>query len=158
MKNILMALLLFAAAIPCYAQADASSQLYKDVVALDKIIFDAYNNCDIENFKKHFTDDLEFYHDKGGVTLGAEALAASVKNNLCSKPGWRLRRDVVPASVKVYPMDNFGAIITGEHLFYEVENGKEKLVGRALFTHLCQYKDKTWKVTRVLSYNHGSPK
>lgn len=153
MKRILAGLLLAAGA--AYAQEPATSQLYKDIFALDNAIFDAYNKCDTETFIKYFSDDVEFYHDKGGVTLGSAALAESVKNNLCSKPGWKLRREVVEASVKVYPMDNYGAIITGEHLFYATENGKETLSGKALFTHLCRYKDGKWQITRVLSYSHG---
>lgn len=154
MKKII-AVLLFLVAGAAYAQEPITSQLYRDVVALDKAIFEAYNKCDTQSFKSYFSEDVEFYHDKGGATLGAEALVASVKNNLCSKPGWRLRREVIPTSIKVYPMDKYGAIITGEHLFYATENGKETFTGRALFTHLCRFKDGKWQVTRVLSYNHG---
>lgn len=157
MKKLFI-LLLIAAAGTAYAQEPTTSQLYKDVVALDKAIFDAYNKCDTDAIKIYFSEDVEFYHDKGGVTLGSEALAAATKNNLCSKPGWKIRREVIPTTIKVYPMDNYGAIITGEHLFYITENGKERLEGRALFTHLCRLKDGKWQVTRVLSYSHGPAK
>jgi len=30
-------------------------------------------------------DDVEFYHDQGGVTLGKEKLTESVKKNICGK-------------------------------------------------------------------------
>ncbi|MGV3458870.1 MAG: nuclear transport factor 2 family protein [Flavobacterium sp.] len=157
MKAIIAILLLLAAGA-AHAQEPETSQLYKDVVALDKAVFDAYNRCDTEAVKKYFSDDLEFYHDKGGVTLGAETLAEITKKNLCSRPGWKIRRELIPSSVKVYPMDNYGVIITGEHLFYVTENGKESLTGRALFTHLCRYRDGKWQITRVLSYSHGPAK
>jgi len=157
MKKII-ALLLILAAGESFAQEPVTSQLYKDVLALDKAIFDAYNKCDTESVKIYFSEDVEFYHDKGGVTLGAKALAEATKNNLCSRPGWKIRRELIPSSVKVYPMDNYGAIMTGEHLFYITENGKETLNGHALFTHLCRFKDGKWQVTRVLSYSHGPAK
>lgn len=148
-------MLLIIVAGATHAQEPAASQLYKDVVALDKAVFDAYNRCDTEAVKKYFAEDVEFYHDKGGVTLGSAALAETTKKNLCSRPGWKIRRELVSSSIKVYAMDNYGAIMTGEHLFFVTENGKESLTGRALFTHLCRYKNGKWQITRVLSYSHG---
>ena len=129
-------------------------ELHTTIVALDKVVFEAYNNCDVELFKTYFSDDAEFYHDKGGVTLGAEKLAESVQKNLCSNPELKIHREVVPGTLQVYPMDNYGAILTGEHYFYEVTATGKKPTGRAKFTHLWQYKDGKWKMTRVLSYDH----
>jgi hypothetical protein len=136
------------------AQSNNQTTLYSEIIALDKAVFDAYNNCEIEKFKSYFTNDVEFYHDKGGVTLTSEKLAMSVKNNLCSDPSRKLRREVVAGTLKVYPMDNYGAILTGEHNFYETTNGVEKLTGKAKFTHLCEFKDNKWRISRVLSYDH----
>lgn len=129
-------------------------ELYTTIIALDKAAFDAYNNCDVQLFKTFFTDDVEFYHDKGGVTLGAENLAETVSKNLCSNPELKIRREVVPGTLKVYPMENYGAILTGDHYFYEVTATGQKRTGRAKFTHLWQHKDGKWKMARVLSYDH----
>ena len=60
----------------------------------------------------------------------------------------------MPATVQVYKMDNYGAIITGEHLFFQNIDGKERLTGSAKFTHLCEFKDNVWKIHSVLSYDH----
>ena len=136
------------------AQLSNQDKMYNEVIALDKAVFEAYNNCEIEKFKSYFTNDVEFYHDKGGVTLTNEKLAQSVKINLCSNPAVRLRREPVPGTLKVYPMDNYGAVLTGEHYFYETINGIERLTGIAKFTHLCEFKDNNWKISRVLSYDH----
>lgn len=133
-----------------------TQELYTTIVALDKAVFDAYNNCDVERFKTYFSDDVEFYHDKGGVTLGAGNLAESVRKYLCSNPALKIHREVVPDTLQVYPMDNYGAILTGEHYFYEVTTTGKKRTGRAKFTHLWQYKEDKWKMTRVLSYDHQS--
>ncbi len=132
----------------------SQQELYTTIIAIDKAVFDAYNNCDIELFKTFFSDDTEFYHDKGGVTLTNTKLAESVRNNLCSKQGFRLRREAIPNTLQVYPMDNYGALLTGEHLFYESINGKEKLTGKAKFTHLFRLINGVWKITRMLSYDH----
>jgi hypothetical protein len=53
-------------------------------------------------------------------------------------------------------MNNYGAILTGEHVFYILEKGKsERLDGLAKFTHVWRFKDNEWKMHRVLSYDHG---
>jgi hypothetical protein len=129
-------------------------ELYNTIIALDKAVFDAYNNCDIEVFKSFFSDDVEFYHDKGGVALGIINLAESLRKNLCSTPGQKVRREAVTATLKVYPMHNYGAILTGYHIFFQVTNDIKKFTGKAQFTHLWQFKDGNWKITRVLSYDH----
>lgn len=156
MKSIVVAIHLLLC-IFCLAQdnQEAAPTLYEQVVALDKDVFDAFNSCDIEKFKSYFTDDVEFYHDKGGITISDEKLAESVAKNICVNPQQlKVRREAIPETLKVYPMDNYGAIITGEHNFYQTVNGVEKLTGTAKFTHLCQFKEGRWRISRVLSYDH----
>ena len=46
----------------------AQVTLYKEIAHLDSIVFNAFNARDIELFKTLFTTDLEFYHDKSGLT------------------------------------------------------------------------------------------
>lgn len=126
----------------------------------DSLFWKSYNNCDVQKFSEFFTDDLEFYHDKGGITNGLENLATSMKKNLCSDANFRLRREEVAGTVKVYPLQKskeiYGAIISGSHVFYINEKGKkERLDGLARFTHIWILKDNSWKMTRILSYDHG---
>lgn len=163
MKYILSAIIIMATGIT-YAQSKTETypanrqELYNTIIALDKAVFDAYNKCDIAAFESYFTADTEFYHDKGGVTLTSTKLAESVKNNLCGTPGRKVIREAITGTLEVYPMDNYGAILTGDHLFYEEVNGTRKLTGKAKFTHLWQFKDGKWKMSRVLSYDHQTAK
>src|SRR5260370_30138550 len=46
------------------------ADLDKAIIALDTKLFDAYNHCDLKAFDSLLADDVEFYHDQGGVTLG----------------------------------------------------------------------------------------
>jgi hypothetical protein len=127
------------------------------VLRLDSIFWQAYNHCDVEKMETFFTEDLEFYHDKGGLTVSADSLFKSMRKGLCGNPNWYLRREAIPGTVQVFPMNNYGAILSGEHLFYVNEKGKpERLDGIAKFTHVWRYKDNQWKMHRVLSYDHGS--
>jgi hypothetical protein len=49
------------------------AELDKTISALDTALFDSYNRCDLKKFESFFVDDVEFYHDQGGVTLGKDA-------------------------------------------------------------------------------------
>ncbi|GEP97104.1 nuclear transport factor 2 family protein [Chitinophaga cymbidii] len=156
MKIIIPLLMLFAA--PSFAQSLTATILEKD-----SLFWQAYNQCDLPAFRQFFTDDVEFYHDKGGLTQGADRLTSNMKANLCSNTGFGLRREVIEGSVKVYPLQQsdtiYGAIISGDHVFYILEKGKaERLDGQAKFTHVWVLKNGEWKMSRVLSYDHGPVK
>jgi hypothetical protein len=125
------------------------AELDQAVAALDQALFDAYNRCDLSKFASLVADDVEFYHDSGGVTLGKEKLILSVKNNICSQD---VQRELVPGTLKIYHMKDYGAIEMGVHRFLHPKTGTP--TGAASFVHLWQCKDGAWKVTRVLSYDH----
>ena len=125
-------------------------ELYRTIEKMDSVLFDAFNKRDTNQFKKMFTDDLEFYHDKDGLTGYAhtiEFMRTTVKNNN------GLRRDLVKGSLEVYPIPGYGAMEIGSHTFCHVENGKQDC-GTFKFVMVWQYKNGTWKVSRVLSYGH----
>lgn len=157
MKNLAFSLLLLCS-YTTFSQTGANFE--QEVLQSDSIFWNAYNNCDVETMNKFIADDVEFYHDRGGVEKGFQELSTTIKNNLCSNKDLRLRREAVPGSIKVYPMkangNIYGAVMYGEHLFYVLETGKEpKLDGLAKFTHLWILKDGSWKMSRILSYDHG---
>ncbi len=125
----------------------------------DSLFWKAYNDCDTAQFRHFFTEDVEFYHDKGGFTQGRENLMANTKKNLCSNEDFRLRREAVAGSLQVFPLENngviYGAILSGEHVFYIWGKDKaEYLDGRARFSHVWLLKDGAWKMSRILSYDH----
>ncbi len=142
--------------------AQESDQAVKAIIIRqDSLFWQAYNTCNTSVYDQFFSDDVEFYHDKGGITLGLPDLVASFKKGACSESNpVRLRREAVEGSYRVFLLKKndtvYGAILSGEHRFYLLEKGKnERLDGQAKFTHLWRLKDGAWKMTRVLSYDHG---
>lgn len=141
-----------------FAQGN-NEELPAAILHKDSLFWRGYNTCDTSLFAEFFADDVEFYHDNGGVTMGLAALLESFRKNLCSG-NFRLRREVVDGSAKVFPLRKdgviYGAILSGDHLFYLTEKDQpERLEGRAKFTHLWLLRNGEWKMTRVLSYDHG---
>lgn len=133
-----------------------SDDLSRTILRLDSLFWQAYNACDADKMETFFTEDLEFYHDKGGLTTPRSKMIESVRKGMCGNTNWRLRREAVAGSVRVFPLNNYGAILSGEHVFYINETGKkERLDGLARFTHVWQFRNNEWKMSRVLSYDHG---
>jgi ketosteroid isomerase-like protein len=140
--------------------AEVAGDVSAAVRERDAAFWKAYNACDVKAMAEYFTEDVEFYHDRGGPTIGHPAFVASLRKDLCGNPDFRIRREAVDGSVHVFPMKKadavYGAVLSGEHVFYVNEKGKpEFLDGRAKFTHLWTVKGGVWKMSRVLSYDHG---
>lgn len=121
--------------------------LTRTITALDTKVFDAYNTCDMDTFAQYFSEDVEFYHDKGGLSTSRDAVVNAVRNNICHK----IRRERVGA-IEVYPIKDFGAIETGTHRFCQIATGKCEGMGK--FLHIWRYRDGQWQLTRVVSYDH----
>ena len=161
---MLLSILAIAAVPAASVQIPIQPELTQVIAARDSDLFKlAFEGCDPARMRTMVTADLEFYHDKGGLTYrsGEEMVAEYGKK--CEdrkKPGaWRLRRELVESSLHVDPVPGHGAIETGEHLFYERQGGgPEKLTGRARFAHVWRLEDGAWKLARVLSYAHGPAK
>jgi hypothetical protein len=151
MPALLLLFLLTAPLANVYAQtALTPDPLFKTVQSLDIQLFDAYNKCDLEKFGSLLADDLEFYHDKTGLSRGRQALVDGVKNNICGK----VTRELVPGTLEVYPIATYGAVEIGVHHFHHPGHEDTESVGEAKFIHLWQNQNGAWKLTRVFSFDH----
>jgi hypothetical protein len=128
----------------------ADDSLYTQISHMDEVLFNAFNHRDIQTFKNLFTTDLEFYHDKGGFT-DYDYTIRSLENTAAVNNG--LRRDLVPGSLEVYPIPNYGAMEIGAHKFCHTENGKLDC-GTFKFVHIWKKVGNEWKISRVVSYGH----
>lgn len=140
------------------AQISENSELYKTLKSNDSIIFErTFNRCELDKLDDIINDDFEFYHDVAGEE-SREKFLSSIKNNICSNPNKKPIRKLVDESLQVFPLKNNGklyaAIQKGKHLFFIKENEKLTPTGSALFTHLWIKKNNSWKLKRILSYNH----
>lgn len=151
---------LFAALLaPAGALADdpapdgqASVALAETLAALDGAAFDAFNRCDepgqLDRHAAFFSPSVEFYHDTGGVTWTRDAMIANTAKYVCGN----FRRELVPGSLRVYPVKDFGAIAQGVHRFCQIADGRCE--GMADFVMVWRQDGERWEITRVLSYGH----
>jgi hypothetical protein len=156
--SFLILLFLFIAFL-CPGQVNAQTnqplspeQLTKKIAAMDSILFHAFNTCDVNTSKSLFTDDLEFYHDRGGLTNYAQNVKLIIGR--CGQET-KVRREFVKGSLEVHPIKDYGAIQIGSHNFYYTEKGKEeKFDGTFKFVHIWKNENGNWKIARVISYDH----
>lgn len=149
------------------SQEKKNSELYKIIMSKDSLLFNVgFNTCDISQFQNLFSDDLEFYHDKSGIS-DKNLFVKNMQKGLCGSIGTRqYRRYLVPNTTEVYPLYNkgilYGAMQMGIHQFYEktveknesLANAKENFGSTARFTHVWLLKDGVWKLARCFSYDH----
>lgn len=156
--HVWLSLMLFLLCFPALAQ-DEKASVDQTIRQEDARFWDAYNRCDVDRMAQFFWADFEFYHDKGGLTVGLGPFVELLRTGLCGKPTFRLRREAIPETVKVYPLQKngvtYGAVLSGEHYFYINDNGKpEYRDGVAKFFHVWMLKDGVWKMARAVSYGH----
>jgi len=100
------------------------NKLFNEISKQDSLVFEAFNKCDTVSYRQHFKDDLEFYHDLGGLTVGIENEMKSIYE-MCNR-GNNIRRALVPGSLEVYPLQDYGAVEMGIHRFYHKNKGQLK--------------------------------
>lgn len=149
MKRLLLPLLLLASTTATAADKDLTAAMRQ----LDTALFDSFNRCaDEDQLARHaalFAEDVEFYHDNGGVTWDRASMIENTRNNACGN----YRRELLEQTFRAYPINNFGAITQGVHRF--CENATGRCEGMADFVMVWKKTDAgEWKITRALSYGH----
>jgi Domain of unknown function (DUF4440) len=131
-----------------------SGALFDELARMDSLVFDAtYVSCDTQRINALFTDDVEFYHDRTGFHSGAQVRADFARLAATCPRGRGITRELIPGTLRVYPINDYGAVQMGIHRF--VEKGSSTATV-AQFVHLWRKKDGVWKISRALSFEHRS--
>jgi hypothetical protein len=120
--------------------------LYNKILALDETFFNAYNSCDLEVQEAMYSDDLEFFHDKNGLSTSKEDILEGTKRFICGK----VTRELIQGSVEVYPINNYGAVQIGYHKFHNKEEPDAKSIP-SKFIAMWHNDDNNWKLAKVIS-------
>ena len=140
--------------------ATARPGLAEEIRQADAEFFRAFfDTCDVDTVRRYIADDFEMIHDKGGIvaTSGAQFVQETVDKCKRQAEGtdFLSTRKLVPDTLKVYPIQQDGAIATGTHTFYAVKPGEpDRLTETGQFTTFWKQVDGQWKMMRALSYDH----
>lgn len=157
MKTIILSLFVLSTS-QVFSQ-NADDAVIKILSQKDSSFWYGYNTCNLNLIGGFLTEDMELYHDKGGITYGADGMKKSMRDYICKDPNHKVRRELVPGTLQVFLLKDqgivYGAILNGEHYFYNSYNGgKETKDGVAKFSNLWLLKDGSWKMHRILSFDH----
>lgn len=124
-------------------------ELYQTIVKLDSIFFDAYNHCDtkFEVYADFYTDGIEFYHDQGGLSNSKKDILEGTKKYICGK----VTRTLIPGSIEVYPIKDYGAIEIGLHSFSNNTNPPDEPKKISRFTIFWKQVNGQWRIAKVVS-------
>ena len=160
MKKIIISFVLFLSLVSCSTSksndyqltknySPDNSELYKAIVKLDSVFFDAYNHCDtkFETYADFYADDIEFYHDQGGLSNSKKDILEGTKKFICGK----VTRTLVPGSIEVYPIKDYGAIEIGLHSFSNNTNPPDEPKKVSRFTIFWKQVKGQWKIAKVVS-------
>ncbi|MET1259592.1 DUF4440 domain-containing protein [Flagellimonas sp. DF-77] len=132
--------------------------LFMAIAKVDSLMFStAQKDCDLEAYADFLDEDFEFFHDKAGFTPSKEAEMKDMAIFCGEEQRSRqpLRRELTPGTLRVFPMDNYGALEFCDHIFYlQINDGTEKVVGSGRMTAIWKEVEGAWKLARVVSYDH----
>ncbi len=137
----------------------ASPEVIATLAEKDRQLFDAVFNCKIDQLKALVADDFEFFHDKSGMAAGSGAQFIGNVADGCKRESegtnFHARRELVGGTMTVHMIGGYGAMQMGTHRFFALSKGKpDRLTETGKFIDLWKKDGDTWKLARVISYDH----
>ena len=131
-------------AIQKYVPED--QKLFAEIEAMDKQFFDAYNNCDLKKQEAIYANEIEFFHDKGGLMTSKTEILDGTKKHICGK----VTRYLIAGTLEVYPIKNYGAVEIGFHRFH---NNQEPDAESKPSKFIIMWKNENgnWRIAKVVS-------
>lgn len=129
-----------------------AQKLDEEIRDADGQVFAAFDACDESRLAQFLSRDIEFYQDRVGEK-GYDRTLESMRERCVE--GNQLRRELVAGSLEIEAVPGFGAIEAGTHRFYRRQSdGSEHLDATAQFTNVWVKTSGSWKLLRVVSFNH----
>ena len=122
-------------------------ELYNSIVAMDSTFFQAYNICDLDKQAAIYSDNLEFFHDQGGLMTEKQEILDGTEKYICGK----VTRQLIKGSVEVYPIKDFGAVEIGLHKFHNNTDKEGTLSHASKFIIFWKNDNNNWTITKVVS-------
>lgn len=148
--QINLILLLLLGSLGLNAQLAPDSELYKTVLAHDLKYFKAYNECDLKTQANMYHEDLEFYHDMGGLSTNKDELIKSIERNICGK----VTRELVKEDLEIHEIPGYGAVEIGFHKFHNKQE-PDALSKPSRFITIWKKEQNKWFMSRIISLHNN---
>ncbi|HMQ77781.1 MAG TPA: nuclear transport factor 2 family protein [Flavobacteriales bacterium] len=135
-----------------WSERTGADSLITAIAALDSALFAAFNAHDADRLGTFFTPDLEFYHDRGGLG-GFDSTLAGFRRLFSQAATADMQRELVPGTLEVYRLGEFGLLEICRHRFCHTENGTREC-GTFKNVMVWRKEGDRYKVSRVISFDH----
>jgi hypothetical protein len=142
-RNLILLILTFFCSTICLGQ---NTKIYETIASLDSIFFNAYNTCDIKTQIDFYSDSIEFYHDKSGLSTSKKDIIESTKKYICGK----VTRELVKGSIEVSAIPGYGAVELGSHMFHNNQE-KNDTPHPSKFVIFWRENNGKWTIAKVIS-------
>lgn len=132
---------------PTYKYIPENIELYKTIITMDSIFFQAYNTCDLDKQAAIYSDNIEFYHDQGGLMTVKKEILDGTEKYICGK----VTRELVKGSLEIYPIKDFGAVEIGLHKFHNNTEKEGTTSHASKFIIFWKNDNDNWTITKVVS-------
>jgi hypothetical protein len=127
-------------------------QLVAEISSADQQLYEAFTTCNVEQYATFLSAGLEFYQDHTGLTNYQQNLDSL--RDRCAE-GIHLRRELDKDTLIINAAPGVGAIQSGTQRFYSKNpDGPEHLDATARFTNIWTKDSGTWKLLRIISFDH----
>jgi len=135
-----------------------SAEMTAAIAKADADLFAAvFDQCDAAKVAAMTTDDFRFVHDKDGESTRADFVKNLQGHCDRVKTGedFPARRELVPGSLEVWPINKYGALEIGVHRFYaRIKDKPETLTETGNFMILWKQAGGKWLMAESISYGH----
>lgn len=121
--------------------------LYKAIIGVDSIFWESYNSCNMDIQKKLYSENIEFYHDQSGLITTKQLILDATESSVCGQ----IRREPINGSIEVYPINGYGAVEMGLHIFKRVADGEPLSSRPGKFIIIWKQLGNEWSISRVIS-------
>lgn len=122
-------------------------ELYNSILRLDSIFWESYNSCNMSLQSEFYSDNIEFYHDEGGLITSKQLILDATESSVCG----HIRREPVKGSIEIYPINGFGAIEMGLHTFHRSSDMENISSRPGRYIIIWKQQGSEWKISRVIS-------
>jgi Domain of unknown function (DUF4440) len=135
-------------------------EIRQAIMEADREMFDAvFTHCDAARVGSMVTDDVRFIHDKAGQFASSKSELVSMLSEECARQAngtnFRSRRELIPDSLHIYAINQYGAVELGQHRFFALIPGKpEQLTETGEFVILWKQVGDRWLMAETISYDH----
>lgn len=129
-----------------------AERIWHAVMAADRRMFEAFNRRDAATLAAHFSDQLEFFHDRGGLAGKAQTMRQLAAN--FGRTDRTVRRELIEEGHEIHPLPGIGAMQIGRHRFCSRDGDQPEQCSVYGFSTVWQETAAGWQQWRVMSYGH----